>query len=408
VRNVLFVAYDFPPCANIGGSLRSERFVHYLPEFGWHPAVIALGPATGAERFPDVHRVRSLTPWRRPYALSPYGWCRPLARRARALLAERAFDAIYASCPPFAHASTLVRVAARTKLPLLLDFRDTWALNPYVAGSRPNRLFHRYVVPAQEARVLASAQTLVLNTPSALAAYGARYPELKSRFALIPNGYDEADFAEAVPPPASATGALTLVHLGRFGISGRRADALLEALASVTREGRDVRLRLVGEDSAASRDRARALGIAERVDFMAGVPHRRALEELQRADVVVLYQEAATGAVSAVAGKTHEYLRAGKPILAIAPKGDNLDLVQAMGGCAKLVVQPASGAEIADAMRQFADLKQAGRLPARAPAEPEYLREYSRRRLTERLAGLLDALVAAPASAGNSAGRAGR
>ena len=42
----------------------------------------------------------------------------------------------------------------------------------------------------------------------------------------------------------------------------------------------------------------------------------------------VLVQAPTDGIVQAVAGKTFDYLRAGRPVLAIGPDGDNLDLVR--------------------------------------------------------------------------------
>ncbi len=38
--SVLIVAYYFPPIGGIG-SIRSARFAHFLPEFGWEPCVLA-------------------------------------------------------------------------------------------------------------------------------------------------------------------------------------------------------------------------------------------------------------------------------------------------------------------------------------------------------------------------------
>ena len=39
-KRVIFIAYNFPPMGG-GGVQRSVKFVKYLPEFGWEPAVVA-------------------------------------------------------------------------------------------------------------------------------------------------------------------------------------------------------------------------------------------------------------------------------------------------------------------------------------------------------------------------------
>ena len=45
MRRVLMISYYFPPLGGIG-SVRAVKFAHYLPEFGWDPAVIT--PRNGA------------------------------------------------------------------------------------------------------------------------------------------------------------------------------------------------------------------------------------------------------------------------------------------------------------------------------------------------------------------------
>ena len=42
-RRVLLVTYHFPPDPEVG-SLRGEKFVKYLPDFGWRPDVLTVEP----------------------------------------------------------------------------------------------------------------------------------------------------------------------------------------------------------------------------------------------------------------------------------------------------------------------------------------------------------------------------
>ena len=114
MRKVLFIAYDFPPCRNIGGSLRSEKFVKYLPEFGWQPTILTLGPVYQPEIYPCVYRVSSITPWHRPYELTPYGWAVPLLRTVRSVLKSVPHHVIYVSFPPFGHASAIEKLKKET------------------------------------------------------------------------------------------------------------------------------------------------------------------------------------------------------------------------------------------------------------------------------------------------------
>lgn len=390
---VLFIAYDFPPCRNIGGSLRSEKFVKYLPEFGWHPTIISLGPVYQSELYSDVHRVSSITPWHRPYELTSYGWAVPLLRAARSILQADPHHVIYASFPPFGHANAIEKLKKETGLPLVLDFRDAWSLDPYMEGSRLKKLMYQHVFPSLEARLLHAADRIILNTPSALKAYFCQYPELAGRFRLLSNGYDEEDFNILKNlNHCQLEKKLVLTYLGRFGIGDRRPEILFDALKILSDQSYNIILRIIGHNSENLFKAALARNVQNYIEIQPEVPHSAALAELYKSDVAVLYQENSRALITPVAGKTHEYLRSGKPILAIAPPGDNLRLLERMAGCIRSVPQPASGLEIARAIKYFFELKSLGLLPQYSSARKHYLHSFSRRNLSLKLAQHFDAL----------------
>lgn len=392
-RKVLFIAYDFPPCRATGSGLRSERFVKFLPRSNWEPTVLCLGPSIAAEMYEDVHRIQSSTPWRWPYELTPYGWGRPLRSAAKQLTGSKNFAVVYASCPPFAPLGSICKLASKLKLPLVLDFRDGWTVDPYVEGSRLKRWLTKHVFPTMELKAFQAASLVLLNSPSALAAYAKRYPVHVPKLRLLPNGFDDEDFAGPPVKCPQPDGLFTLVHVGRFGVGARTPDLLLDAVAIVQRSGHDLRLRLIGENSDSTRDAALAKGVGSVVELTPAMPHHEALAALTAADVAVIYQQDSGSAVTAVAGKTHEYLRAGKPILIIAPAGDNVALVEWASEVYRAVHQPADATAVADAIAQMMEMKRQGSLPQTKPPCDEYLRRYSRQALAVELAGHLDSAV---------------
>ena len=42
-RNLLMLAYVFPPFFSIGGSIRVVKFIKYLCPLGWRPVVLTIG-----------------------------------------------------------------------------------------------------------------------------------------------------------------------------------------------------------------------------------------------------------------------------------------------------------------------------------------------------------------------------
>lgn len=385
-RNVLVLAYDFPPCRAPGAAVRTAKFVRYLPEFGWRATVVCRGSAPGSDQ--HVISIPSGVPETVSYQAAAWVWALRIESRVRALLAARPFDVVYATGPPFAHLLVAARVAREAAVPLVVDFRDGWSFDPSVAEAWGKRVLKRglvrWVYPRLERKVLSASEAAVTNAPSLTTALESRAASAGTALTMVSNGFDEADFAG--PAPIVQRGSEPeFLYCGRFeGIAGRSPAALLRAVRAVVDSGRRLTLRVLGDDGAQLRRRVRALGLDSVVRLEGAVEHAEAVRAIRRADVLVLYQAAGTGIVTPVAGKTFEYLRSGRPLLAVVPPGDNSTLVSRYAEHYRLV--PESDPEsIARAMSELVDMH---------PGEtcepgPEFAR-YDRRVLAGRLAGVFD------------------
>ena len=107
------------------------------------------------------------------------------------------------------------------------------------------------------------------------------------RIVVVPNGID----LDRYRPDAASTRTErpTLLFLGRLK-RYKRVDLVLAALAALARDGLDVELLVAGEGEELERlrDRARELGIADRVQLLGFVDERLKIELLRRAWVHVL------------------------------------------------------------------------------------------------------------------------
>lgn len=384
---VLFIAYDYPPAPGIGAGLRSAAFVRHLPTHGWWPQVIALDQ--GQPMAAGITRLPSATPWHRPYELGPYGWAWSMHRHL-ARCDAAALDLVYVSCPPFPQALAAARYARRHCLPLVVDFRDAWSLDPYQEGSRLKRWLYRHLFPHWERRLLAGTDLLLLNTPSALSVYRTHYPEFADRMAWLPNGFHEDDFA-AVVASSCAADELVMLHAGRFGIGARTPDHLLQALAGARRQGCRVRLDILGAQPDWLAPRVAATGLGDAVRLLGQVPYGDAVARMSAADVLVLVQAPSDAAIQAVAGKTYDYLRAGRPVLAIVPPGDNLDLVHAH--VARHECPADTVPAIAEAITRLYRDWQAGALPVGPQVDPAFQARFERAALSAELASHFDRLL---------------
>ena len=385
MRHVLFVAYDYPPAASQGASLRSQKFVRYLPDHGWQPHVLAFDP--GDREMPDdgVARVKSRLPMARPFNLRPYGWGAAAAARAIELARRQKFDLVYLTCPPFPPGLGAVKMARTLALPLVTDFRDAWTLSPYAEPSSLMRFAGPPMFAWMERRLFNRSNAILLNTPSALSAYQRRYPGWADRRRLLPNGYDEDDFAGIDPPAPAPSATLTLAHAGDFAASRRKSELILNALSAINRDKERVKLQFIGDQGSTGSGRSD-------ISATGRLPHAEALRQIGAADVLLVFQNPSDEIVTPVAGKTYEYLRSGKPILAVAPPGDNVDLVAKFADRCECVTNFSLNDVVAALERLFDDW-QSGSLKTRQ-AGPDFTEQFERRRLTARLASLFDDLAA--------------
>ena len=130
-------------------------------------------------------------------------------------------------------------------------------------------------------------------------------------------------------------------------------------------------------------------GLTGRVEFLARVPYEAALRELAAADVLLLLQ-ASADTVDLVPAKLFEYLRAGRPVLAVVRPGASSEVLEEVeGGWA---VDPRDGRGLREAVVAAYRAWRARGLSALA-ARRERLEGFTRERLTAELARHLNALA---------------
>ncbi len=403
MRSALLLCYDFPPCAAPGAAIRADKLVQYLPDFGWEVQVIChqeSGRDSGPRPSPDASVIRvpsSVSPGF-SYQLSAWSFARAILPQARAAIRARRPDVLFATCPPFPHALTAIRLGREFGIPVLVDFRDAWALETLLAGSWARRtakaFLSKRVYPQLERRLFEEAAAIVTNTPEMQAAYEELYPLQSNKIQWIPNGFDESDFADAIEPPRRTRP--QLLYCGRFqGIAGRSPEVLLRGLRLAIDAGCELDLRVLGDDGPILRDCVRRLNLEDYVHAEPSVEHWRAIRAIQEANLLVVYQGPTPSRVKPIAGKTFEYLRSGRPILAIVEEGDNANLMRRHAKTGRAVA-PEDPRQVADALQEL--LPHAGE-PSRLP-DAEFLACYERSRIAGQFAARLDSILGSSGSAG--------
>ncbi|MCB1766353.1 MAG: glycosyltransferase [Candidatus Competibacteraceae bacterium] len=350
------IAYHFPPLAGSSGIQRTLRFVQHLPTFGWEPIVLTAHPRAYERTSNDlllevpedvvVHRAFALDAARhlsiggryprflaRPDRWMSWRWG---AVAAGLRLIQRYQPAVLWSTYPIATAHQIGAILhQRSGLPWVADFRDPMAQEGYPAHPKVWQSFK-----AIEETAFQRAAYCVFTSPGAIRYYGQRYPAIPSeRLALVENGYDEESFAgldaSAKTKGPLHPGRITLLHSGIVYPSERDPTQLFQGIGILLKSGQlsparfILRLRATAHDDEL-RSLAVEYGITDVIELAPPLPYREALEEMLRADGLLVLQ--AANCNDQIPAKLYEYLRAGRPILGLTdPAGDTAQVLRQAG-----------------------------------------------------------------------------
>ena len=354
---------------------------------------LSKGPTSGG--LPGRLLWKGMVVWNRVWVASLFpdaqvGWVRLAARAGLRVHKERPVDAVYSSSGPISSHLAAERIAARTGLPWIADFRDPWIGNAFV-GSR--RGVFGYMQRRIERRIVARASRVVFATQGLLDAYAERYPWAAGHMVVIPNGYDRADF----PIPGSVErdpSVGTRFHLiyGGSIYGDHELEVFLEGLELLVSRRPEVRDRLlvefIGRLNVHNRAVAAACSssptIGQMVRFTGYLAHSEAMKRQAAADA--LLQIVADGPAKSQihGGKLMEYLGQDKQILAVVPQGVAREVLRDLGW-GIIADPPAEG--VADGIERLLAAP-----PVTGRADPEG--RYDRVNQAAQLAAILDEVVA--------------
>lgn len=408
MKRILMIAYHFPPLTGSSGIQRTLRFVRYLPEFGWSPIVLTADSRAYEKSSPDqlmdipdgVEVIRAPA-WdsSRHFAIAgryPAFLARPdrwvswyygawwVGRR---VLSRHSPDVIW-STYPIATAHLIGASLARASgLPWVADFRDPMAQPGYPADPVTWRTFDRI-----ERRTVEQADLCTFTTPGAARTYSERYPKRTQALRVIENGYDEETFSAVADAAPLDPERLILLHSGIVYPAERDPTQLFAALSLLKQRspavyGRiAVRFRASAHDDLL-RELARRHAVEDAVEILPSVPYRDALDEMMRADGLLILQ--AANCNEQIPAKFYEYLRAGRPVVVLSdPRGDTAGAAHAAGISSIAELDDAQA--IVRVLEDFAARRFETMLPS-----ADAVSAASRRERTRSLAVLLDEIVEA-------------
>ncbi len=365
----LIVTYYFPPTGG-GGVQRISKFIKYLARDGWEFTVLTSSePNTLPEDktllndLPKNINIVSIPPainngvlsrlrarfrsgfvqrWLAAFFFLPdsrRGWARSAGRYVKQLCRRESYDVVFITAPPYSLAITASFLTDQLSIPVVLDMRDPWSTNPYKIYPTPlHKLLDKYL-----------EKKSLKNVKYGISAYESFIEHIRKAYNVggkwqyIPNGFDEDDFVDLKP--------LTLekdrFHLAFSGTfySHFNNPLLLFRIFSVLKKrypGSYARLRFhhIGQSIPDITALAREEGCRDILYSWGYLDHHQTLNTLAAMDAYcVILDPGHPRASNTIGGKVYEYLRFGKPVLALVPdEGEAASLLNR--GPGHLIVNP--------------------------------------------------------------------
>jgi glycosyltransferase involved in cell wall biosynthesis len=266
MKKVLIIAYYFPP---LGGSgvQRTLKFVKYLPQFGWQPTVLTVGPtayyAKDESLLKEIEHLNIQiirTQSRGPNAMlhknhdivkmpkermrrflnfisdtffipdNKIGWKKYAVKAASEHLSKNKYDVIFATAPPVTDFLIGVELKKRFKIPLVLDYRDSWLSYPFKFFPTP---LHRYIHFRKERYVVHKSDMITVTHRRVKEELLTRHKFLRHEdVVILPHGFDPEDMNFSNPDFIPHIDKMRITYSGMF--YGKKTRCCADGLRHVS------------------------------------------------------------------------------------------------------------------------------------------------------------------------------
>jgi len=222
-----------------------------------------------------------------------------------------------------------------------------------------DKRFPRWMHPAAARAVRAAFWVLVRFTDRVVLAKDSVAPDfpVAAEHRIVVKNYASLDAIRFATPDAGNRefGAGTVVHLGLFS-KHRGWPQVLDAMAAMRHA--DTRLKVIGQINDGTgdefRQRVRALGLSERVEFFEWMPFRDAFSHLVAAHVgLIAFQPGILNHVYAMPHKMFDYMAAGMAVICPAFAVEIAPIVEECG--AGVLIDPTCPQDIAEKLDRLFD-----------------------------------------------------
>ncbi|MBN2230608.1 MAG: glycosyltransferase [Candidatus Thorarchaeota archaeon] len=410
MREVLFIAYFYPPLGSVG-SVRPLQFSKYLPEYGWRSSVLSvkndghypndlsmLASIPRGQKIARSYRLPIFStlgriakgPLRRQSLLysfldAQYDWVPDAIRTGKKLIKEGNYEAIIATAPPYSALRVARALNKIYKIPIIADLRDPYTTNEFMKW--PTKC-HKKFYSLYERKLLASFDHLITTNESHSVDLSEKLGQSEERITMITNGYDPDDFSVEMRNPPNDRFVFGYVGSIYGKVSPRPFFESLNLALKQRPEMRElIDVVFVGNmQPKFVKNEARRMNVDDLISIRGFVPHFEALSFIHQCHVLVQFG----GMVSrSFPAKIFEYAASGHPTLSFDNPEVFGDFITRNGlGTSVNGLKPEEGAT---KIIEFLDMFKRGEQILGPSTEDS--QRFSRRILTADLASVLKTVV---------------
>jgi glycosyltransferase involved in cell wall biosynthesis len=310
------------------------------------------------------------------------------------------FDVVYTTSPP--RSTPLIGLFLKLFLGVtwVAESRDPWLIPIELDGTqagakntfsaRIRQAWARWV----DKLLIRNANMVITVTRGYAADLQSRYRAAESKIVCVSNGFDEEDFAAQGD---RITGLLEpdVVHLSHIGSiysqgSGNFFPALAELACEEPEVRRRLRINIIGYADQEVLKYAEGKDLRDMIHVRRFVQHDEALRVMAASHCLLIFYANTFYSRFCVPGKLYEYLRVGRPVLAVTFPGEVQELVERSG--AGWAVHPNDVSGIKEALRSL--LAKGTHQPSFPSPDADYVAQFSYARLTAQLGFALESVIA--------------